>query len=451
MAPDPKKSLTKFSSLCDEKVMKAIKFLDINKDGLTARTMSVAEAHAQAVEDQFSKMEKKWQDDFMVEVMDRDDDDKLYNELSSMVKVTSAKVDECVEKLDKILKEYDSGTGAALATLVPKAMKLDNSFKPDTSLTFENTLEEFNAWQRSFVAHYDSNKEYLRAATPEIRRQFLNNCIDSKLQAALITDDTITMATTIDGNDGLVAKLKAYILRDLPLFIRRYHYSKCQQRPKESFGDWWTRKLLKAAECDLEKVKKDDIQVTELICGITDPKLRDEILKIREPKLADLVAMGHRFDTAAKLQKNDFNEDITQVNKVQSDYRRSKNNDWQKGREMDQAKCQHCGQTHDTDKACWAKGLKCLSCGEKGHVRAACPKQTKTMNSTKAVDSKTVKVSRVRIDQEDLDGVDELDRKKLVKILKTVGVHDEVRSSHPHGGKEDGGEWRPFLGEPERR
>ena len=401
MAPDPKRSLKYYSGLCDEKVEKAVKFLEDNKGGLTARTMPVAETHSKVIKDQFVKMEKKWQDEFMAKVIDEEDDD-LYEQINGMVKAAEAKVEECADKLDKALKDYDLGTGGA--SVPTKATKLDNSFKPDPILTFENNLEEFNAWSRSFVAHYDSNKEYLGTATEEIRRQFLNNCIDAKLQASLIVDDSVTMATRIEGDDGLIAKLKAYILRDLPVFIRRYHYSNCKQGPKETFGSWWTRKQLKAAECDLETVKKEDLQVTELICGISDPKLRQEILKMKEPKLAELVAMGHSFDTAAKLEKNNFNNEV-QVNKV-SEYRRSKRAEWQKEKDLDDAKatCPYCGKSHG-NKTCWAKDKECSSCGEKGHYKVVCPKNTKPENPK--VFAKSVRVGRAKGGKKDGEEAEE--------------------------------------------
>merc|ERR1712020_700645 len=90
---------------------------------------------------------------------------------------------------------------------------------------------------------------------------------------------------------SLLAWLKDYLLRDSPMFIRRYNYTKCKQKPGERFDDWRTRKLIKAEECDLHKITKEDIQVTELICGISNQELRKEILKLgKEPKLEELVA-----------------------------------------------------------------------------------------------------------------------------------------------------------------
>ena len=69
--------------------------------------------------------------------------------------------------------------------------------------------------------------------------------------------------------------------------------------------------------------------------------------------LPDLVALRNRFDTSSKLQMNNLSE-VTMVNKVQTDYKRSKNLEWQKkgkennhSQECDENKCLHCGRAHD--------------------------------------------------------------------------------------------------------
>ena len=46
---------------------------------------------------------------------------------------------------------------------------------------------------------------------------------------------------------------------------------------------WWNAKKLKAQECELEKVRKDDVMLMELICGVADEKLRNEFLKTDDP------------------------------------------------------------------------------------------------------------------------------------------------------------------------
>ena len=409
MPVDKKKSITTYEGKCLSLIVKAEKFAEDHKEGLTETGQKQAEGHIKGLQEQFDRMNKRWEDDFKAKL--EEDDEKLHDELDKKVNETQDKVDKVVEMLYKLI---DKVTVAASAS--GKMLKLDNSFKPDPGLVVENTLEEFNAWYSSFVAHYDSNKDYLVAATPEIRRQFLNNCIDSKLQAAMITDDTLNMTTPIVGEaDSLLAWLKTHMLRHSPLFIRRYQYSSCKQKPRETFGDWWTRKLVKARECDLDKVKREDIEVTELICGTNDPKLREEILKMKDPKLVDIVALGHQFDTAAKLQKSNFNDDETKVNKTTSEYKKSQNDNWQRGRDQNQnPKCGWCGgpTRHKRDKSdCPAKDSTCTGCGMEGHWKVVCrnsqqkrsqtPGPNRTDDSKAEVHTKTVRCGRVKIVEED--------------------------------------------------
>ena len=216
MAPDPKRSMTSYATNCNGKLEKAYKFLSDNAS-LTSRTVTVAESHSKSLEDQFSKMENKWQDQYMDKLMD--ENEELYEELSTAVKDMEKKIDKCVEELSKKIKAYD--LGVASGTAAPKVHKLDRSFKPKLDLTTSNTLEEFGMWHRSFVSYHKGNQVYLEAASREIKRQFLYDCIDSRLQNAMITDDTLEEDTPIMGEAGsLLAWLKDYLLRDLPMFIR---------------------------------------------------------------------------------------------------------------------------------------------------------------------------------------------------------------------------------------
>ena len=59
------------------------------------------------------------------------------------------------------------------------------------------------------MAYYSLNNKYGKFRNQE---KLLNNCIDSKLQVSMMVDDWIGMATCIIGNNGLVVKLKSYIL-----------------------------------------------------------------------------------------------------------------------------------------------------------------------------------------------------------------------------------------------
>ena len=76
--------------------------------------------------------------------------------------------------------------------------------------------------------------------------------------------------------------------------------------------------------------------------------------------------------------------------------------DWQKEKDLDDAKatCPHCGKSHG-NKTCWAKDRECSSCGEKGHFKVVCPKNTKPENPK--VFAKSVRVGRAKGGKEDGD------------------------------------------------
>ena len=115
--------------------------MDDHKAGLTPRAIKIAEGHVEGLEAQFQRMNKKWQDELEDKAFE--DSETLHEELDKKVIDTKGQVDKCVEELQKMLEKNDSALVTAVA---PKAMKQDNSYKPEVLLT-SNNLEEFNAWQ----------------------------------------------------------------------------------------------------------------------------------------------------------------------------------------------------------------------------------------------------------------------------------------------------------------
>ena len=276
-------------------------------------------------------MEKKWTDVFVPQLED-DDPDNLYDDWDFNVHNTSKQAENAIDELDKAIKAFEAkGNVAPTAPTTPsepkKVLKLDTSFKPSI-LPRSSNLEEFYTWETTFKGYYETNKAFLAAAMQEMRRLFVTNLLDSKLQSALFTDKTITLETPIvatGAEKSLLSWLKNYLLRHTPLFVRRYEYAMCRQKPKESFEDWWTKKLIKAKHCDLAKINEETYQITELICGINNQKLRDDMLKIKEPTLEQLVTLGNSYDTSAHIQKATFGEEAS-ANRVQSKYKKTKFN-----------------------------------------------------------------------------------------------------------------------------
>ena len=190
--PDYKKSIASFERYCNDKVVKADKFMEDHQaaQSMPSILLNQAKDMIPSLNNQLSKLVSKWQDEVENKVEGAD-----YDELERRVTDMQSKVEKCMETLTQFLIRFDTTVSAS----APKVNKLDSSFKPKPDLTTSNTLEEFGMWHRSFVSYYKVNQVYLEAASQEIKRQFLYDCIDSRLQAAMITDDTLEEDTPITG------------------------------------------------------------------------------------------------------------------------------------------------------------------------------------------------------------------------------------------------------------
>ena len=158
--------------------------------------------------------------------------------------------------------------------------------------------------------------------------------------------------------------------------------------------------------------------------------MREECLKLKDPKLADLVDLGLQSDLATAVRKDNFGE--ASVNKT-SEYQNSKRQNWNASkdnsntgrssgggsgggrshhgsqggnRQNDQKSkvdnpCKSCGGKWCGGNPCKNKDSFCQSCGKKGHTKFAtfCPTNVKAKKAAQAdKDSKpTSKAVRVTV------------------------------------------------------
>ena len=347
-------------------------------------------------------LEDRWQNEFESQLEEADWD--KYSEDIELVGTATDKAHDIFVKWIHVKQSENAPTQQAAGGPVRESStRLVDSFKPFI-LTREHTLEEFNQWRQNFRGYYQANQKILEKQGAEFQRSFLFNVIDVKFQTQLSTDDTVTNETVIMGDNNLLAKLKASFMEEHPLFKRRFDYHNYHQEKNQSFPDWWNLKKLKAQECDLEKVKKDDVVLMALICGVADDKLRAEFLKTKDPTVAQLVEIGNTWHTSARIQK----EMKSSCNKT-SDYKTGQKTNWQSqssrsrsqsrgpskpgpGKQLDNGTCYHCAGPFTGNCAegrCKAKQWDCKNCGIIGHSQRACKKPknnraTQQSSTTKA-------------------------------------------------------------------
>ena len=236
---DIKKSMTSHRTWVNDAIKRAEKFLGDNPDGLvTTGDQEATKKLIEKIEDKLASLEKKWNDVFVPQ-LEVEDPNKLLDVWDGHVHDVSKQAENTIDELRRVLKNYEiKGTVAgATSPTSPgskRTLKVDTSFKPPI-LARSTNLEEFLTWENEFKGYHEMNKAFLATTTRDMRRLFITNLLDSKLQSALSNDKTITLATPLIANGtevSILSWIKNYLLRHTPLFVRRYEYAMCKQKPK---------------------------------------------------------------------------------------------------------------------------------------------------------------------------------------------------------------------------
>ena len=255
--PTAKKSIVKYLSLVNTLVSKAKAFSNtqMDEDGINEGNKMKAMRFVEDLKQQLKRMESRWDECDHLEHVDV----KLYTDLELKIEEARQLTEEAEDAVFALLNKpiivattsvSASNTARPAQSAQAKSTpKMVSNFKPGI-LPGSANLNELNAWEKSFLAYMDANKEFLATSSNQTKRIFVTTLLDAKIQAALDADDTMIADTVpirsdTETDNTLLKWLRAYILRYSPLYIRRYHYSLVKQLPKESFQDYLTRKVLK--------------------------------------------------------------------------------------------------------------------------------------------------------------------------------------------------------------
>ena len=415
---DMKRSMTSHNTWVKDSINRAERFMGDNPDGLTTSgDQKVAERLIEKIEENIANMKKKWTDVFVPQ-LEEEDPNNLLGEWDDKVHDISEQAENTIDELRKAIKTFV--TKSAVTSTPPgdqdgnstsrQRPKLVPDFKPGVLPNSAN-LSEFNAWEKSFLAYHNVNTNYLASADAATKRIFVTALLGDKIQAALdvdndMKDEAIPIKGANKEEKSILHWVRDHILRYQPVYIRRYNYSMVKQNKNESFTDFWTRKVTKAGEAEIDTMTAKDFQIVELITSLNNTKLRDKCLEKKDPTLDELVEIGKTFDLQETVRKQNFAEvsanktsNHEKVNKTTSDYKKGKNNAWQQQRGRDQSSnCDYCGRPKHKNKSdCKAKDSECGKCVKKGHFKEVCrgkPKRSSTPGpNKKAAESKIVKVS----------------------------------------------------------
>ena len=110
---DKKRSIGTYETKCIKLITRADKFAQDNVGGLSETGKKQAEGHIKAIEEQFDRMNKRWEDEFRAEL--ETTDENLHDELAEKVDETSDKVDKAVQMLYSLIDKHSGGISAPVS------------------------------------------------------------------------------------------------------------------------------------------------------------------------------------------------------------------------------------------------------------------------------------------------------------------------------------------------
>ena len=249
---------------------------------ITADNVATVKELRDALKDQFKRTHDKWE---ALSTADADPfkDDDEYNKCKADYDESKLILDKHWDAAQSTLdRALTTGGGIAQPEAAGGAMKIDEILKPQELLSSEMTLEEADQWFESYKAFISFNKRSMNRLEISVRRALLNKCLDPKMVSTLRTHKNILPTTEIDAPNGCLVRLREIFLEKNPLWLRRHGYFQCIQDESETVEEWWSRKLDKARECQLERITLDEIGMLELIRGIESQTLRQDFLKHKD-------------------------------------------------------------------------------------------------------------------------------------------------------------------------
>ena len=247
--------------------------------------------------------------------------------------------------------------------------RVNPAFKPE-ELTLDFTLAAFKTWKSRFRDYYRMN--VMGDLPPENQAAHLRSCISMKTQDHL----RIFMSMGADARyDEILDMLEEYFTGQSNVTSRRVEFSTCKQKQGESFEEFFVRLSLLQEDSDPCQHCQEEQLVTRVIAGIGDSELRQKLLRLRDPKVAEVKELCKAWELSRKDDKQ--LGDRGRQNKV-STYKQGqkyggKKRDESRGRSPSPGRksCPGCHSRHSR-KNCPHLSATCNSCGMRGHIQTVC-------------------------------------------------------------------------------
>jgi hypothetical protein len=309
--------------------------------------------------------------------------DDLSSFLDSDIQPAMALLDRLYGKLrGTSVAPVASAGGAPAAAGRPKVVDALRPF----GLSEDNTPAELRTWLERYEVYSSSSR--LDSYSEREQQAFLFNCVDKKLERRIRSLARFDINLPVFGDNSVVNLIKEEFNIIHPMFHRRLEYFRSLQDSGQKGSDYWVQLKRIGEECDLHSLDVDQMYVFKCLAGVTDVKLREELLKIRAPSFDELrvsILTYEMAKLAAKTIDGTARAAVaTTSGPGRQDRQRKKGQKGEPGTYQGITipkeiigKCFRCGDDSHMAGAC-LKGfnsLHCSKCNKKGHLSKVCMDQ----------------------------------------------------------------------------
>ena len=245
--------------------------------------------------------------------------------------------------------------------------------KPPSELDIDslNLAEEWNEWKEAWELYRVSSG--LHDKNDAVQIATIQSVLGNKARRVLKTLPGISGDITERTVAGILTALETYCVPRKNTIYERYRFRTTVQEGR-SIAVFVTDLRRRVTYCDFGAIKESLIR-DQIVVGISDPKLRERLLRETDLTLEKAVKLC-RITEQSKEQSKIFSSPPTEEGSIDTVKKIQLPVDTKKSTQEDSKKilkCKFCAMSHNRGN-CPAYGATCLKCNGRNHYARCCLK-----------------------------------------------------------------------------
>ena len=255
---------------------------------------------------------------------------------------------------------------------------------------FDSEVERFSAYTRRLEQYFVAND---LGASERVKRRAVFLSAIGPVTFALLEDLIAPTSVTDSKYEDLVKVLTEHFEPSPSRILARYRFHTYDREDGTSVTAYVAALRRLARPCQFTAEMLDEMLRDRLVCGVRNSRLQSRLLSEPSLTLSSALAIAQAFESAA-ANASELNRggpasseraDPQSVHRVEEQRQRQRQRQ-PRGAAAGgaRASCWRCLKTGHGPADCPFRSRRCYSCGELGHLRAACRRRTPAVRAVQA-------------------------------------------------------------------